>query len=116
LLALKQLLQLQLVEVLQLLGKGAAVEHPQPDGFFQGAGDVQQSSSAVETGSQVQGTVQMSLPTATGRFAAGAGAFDQGAAQEGLLGDQLDESGTGVAFRGGVVRAMLHGVSFAALT
>jgi len=116
LLALEQLLQLQLVEVLELLGKGAAVLHPQPDGFFQGAGDVQQSPSAVEAGSQVQGAVQMALLAAAGGLAAGAGAFDQGAAQEGLLGDQLDESGTGVAFRGRAVRAMAHGVSFAVLT
>jgi hypothetical protein len=114
--ALEQLLQVQLVEVLELLGESAAVLHPLADGFFQGAGDVQQSPSAVGAGSQIQGPVQLALPAAAGRFAAGAGAFDQRAAQEGLLADQLGESGTGVAFRGGAVRAVAHGVSSSALT
>ena len=41
LLALEQLVQLQLVEVLELLAEAAAVLHPQADGLFQGAGDVQ---------------------------------------------------------------------------
>ena len=86
------------------------------DGLFQGAGDVQQSPSAAVADSQIQGAVQLAALAAAGGFAAGAGAFDQGAAQEGLLGDQLGESGTGVAFGGRALRALAHGVSSAVLT
>jgi hypothetical protein len=113
---LQELLELELVEVLELLGQTAAVLHPLAHRLLQGAGDVQQSSAAVEPGSQIQRTVQLAVLAAASRFAAGARTLDQGTAQEGLLRKQLDESGTGVAFRGGAVRAVAHGVSSAALT
>ena len=45
LLALQELVQLQLVEVVELSGQGAAVVHPLADGFLQGAGDVEQGAS-----------------------------------------------------------------------
>jgi hypothetical protein len=105
-----------LVKGLELLGKGAAVMHALPHGFFQGARDVQQNALALVPCSQIQGAVQLAMLAAAGRLATGAGAFDQGAAQERLLGDQLDESRTGVAFRGGAMRAVAHGVSSTALT
>jgi len=97
LLVLEQLVQLQLVEVLELLGEAAAVLHPLAHGVFQGPGDVQQGPSVLVPGSQIQGTVQLPLLAAAGGLAARAGPLDQGAAQEGLLGDQLDQAGTGVA-------------------
>jgi hypothetical protein len=105
------LVQLQLVEGLQLLGKGTAVLHPLADGFFQGARDVQQGASAFVPGGQIQGAVQLALLAAAGGLAAGAGAFDQRAAQEGLLGDQLDKPGTCLAFWDRGVRAVVYGVS-----
>jgi hypothetical protein len=85
--ALEQLVELLLVEVLELLEKGAAVMHPLTDGFFQGARDVQQDAPPLVAGGQVQGTMQLALLAAAGRFAAGAAAWDQGTAQERLLGD-----------------------------
>jgi hypothetical protein len=114
--ALEELVELDLVEVLELLGEGAAVLDPLPDGFFQGAWDVKQGAPAVVPCGQVQGAVQVALLAAAGGLAARACAFDQRAAQEGLVADQLGELGAGVAFRGGQVRAMVHGVSFSALT
>jgi hypothetical protein len=116
LLALEQLLDLLLVEGLELLGEGAAVLHPLAHGVFQGAGDVQQSAAVMVADSQVQGAVQLALLAAAGGLAAGAGALDQGAAQEGLLGDQLGESGTGVTLGGGALRTLAHGISSAILT
>jgi hypothetical protein len=116
LLALEQVLELQLVEFLELLGKAAAVVHPLAHGLFQGARDVQQGPLTAVADGQIQGPVQMALLTAAGAFAARAGAFDQGAAQERLLGDQLRESGTGVAFWGGALRSRGHDVSSAVLT
>jgi hypothetical protein len=116
LLALHELLELELVEVLELLGQAAAVLHPLTHGLLQGAGDVQQGPATVVPGSQIQGTVQLAFLATAGRFAAGANTLDQGAAQERLLRDQLGQSGTGVAFRGGAVRAGAHGVSSSALT
>jgi hypothetical protein len=109
LLALPQLVELLLVEILELPGKAAAVGHPQADGLFQGAWDVQHKALALVAGLQVQGTVQLAPLATTGRLAAGAGVLDQGAAQEGLLGNQLGESGTGVALRGGALRSLAHG-------
>jgi len=97
---LEQLVQLLLVEVLELLGKGATVLHPLADGLFQGARDVQQSALALVPGSQIQGTVQLASLATAGGLAAGAGPLDQRAAQEGLLADQLDQSGTGMALWG----------------
>src|SRR4051794_39756859 len=104
------------MEVLEVLREAAAVMHPLADGLFQGAGDVQQNALPLVPGGQVQGAVQLALLAAAGGLAAGAGALDQGAAQEGLLTDQLGESGTGVALRGGALRALAHGVSSAVLT
>jgi hypothetical protein len=109
LLALEQLVQLLLVEVLELLREATAVVHPLAHRVFEGPGDVQQSPSALVPSSQVQGTVQLSVPAAAGGFAARAGPLDQGAAQEGLLGDQVDQAGTGVAFGGGAMGAVVHG-------
>jgi hypothetical protein len=116
LLALEQLFELLLVEGLELLGEAAAVLHPLAHGLFQGARDVEQSPLTAVPDGQIQGVVQVALLAATGGFAAGAGALDQGAAQERLLGDQLGESGTCVAIWGGALRAMAHGVSSAVLT
>jgi hypothetical protein len=113
---MEQLFELLLVEVLELLGEAAAVLHPPADGLFQGAGDVQQCPSAVQPGGQVQGAVQLAPLAAAGGLAAGAGAFDQGAAQEGLLGDQLGESGARVALWGGSLRSLAHGGSAPVLT
>jgi hypothetical protein len=110
-LAQEQLVELQLVEILELLGEAAAVLHPPAGGLFQGAGDVQQGALPLVPSGQVQGAVQLALPAAAGGLAAGARALDQGAAQEGLLGDQLDEAGTGVAFWGGAMGAVVHGAS-----
>jgi hypothetical protein len=107
--ALEELLELLLLEVLELLAEAAAVLHPQADGLFQGARDVQQSALALVPGVQVQGTVQLALLAAARGFATGTGAFDQTAAQERLLGNQLGESGTRVAFWGRTVRAVAHG-------
>jgi len=115
-LAPQQLVQLQLVEILGLLGEGAAVLHPLADGLLQGAGDVQQGAPTLVPRGQVQGTVQLAFLAAARGFAARAGALDQGAAQERLVADQLGESGTGLAFGGGAVRAVAHGVSSAVLT
>jgi hypothetical protein len=100
LLGLEQLVELQLVEVVELLAEAAAVVDPQAYGLFQGAGNVQQSLLTAVSDGQIQGTVQRPALAATGGFAAGTGAFDQRAAQEGLLSDQLGDSGTGVAFGG----------------
>src|SRR5271163_498094 len=99
LLALEQLLELQLVEVEELLGEAATVGDPLADGRFQGAGNVQQDPSIVVSDSQIQGTVQLAALAATGGFAAGARLLYQGTAQEGLLGDQLDDAASRVAFR-----------------
>src|SRR6185437_1302879 len=74
-----------------------------------GTRDVEQSGSAVVADGQVQGAVQLAALAATGRFAAGTGARNQGAAQERLLGDQLGQLGTGVAFRGRALRAGVDG-------
>jgi hypothetical protein len=116
LLALEELVELELVEVLELPGEGAAVVHPLADGFLQGARDIQQGAAALVAAGQVQGAVELAPLTAAGGLAAGSGAFDQAAAQEGLLGDQLSESGTGVALGGGAVRTVAHGVSSVVLT
>jgi hypothetical protein len=116
LLALEQLVQLKLVQRLELLGEASAVEYPLAHGLFQGPGDVQQSALAVVADGQIQGTVQLALLAAAGGFAAGACALDQGAAQKRLLGDQLGESRTGVAFWGRALRALAHDVSSAVLT
>jgi hypothetical protein len=102
-LAQEQLVELQLVEVLELLGEAAAVLHPLAGGLFEGAGDVQQGALPVVPSGQIQGAVQLALAAAAGGLAAGAGVLDQGAAQERLLGHQLGESRTGVAFRGGAL-------------
>jgi hypothetical protein len=112
----QELVELQLVEILELLAEAAAVVNPLTDGLFQGPGDVEQGAAALVAGGQIQGTMQLAALAAAGRFAAGASALDQGAAQEGLLSDQLGESGTGVALRGGALRALAHGVSSAVLT
>jgi hypothetical protein len=115
-LALEELVELRLMKVLELLAEGATVAHPQADGLFQGARDVQQDAPPLVPGGQVQGAVQLAALAAAGGLAAGAGPLDQGAAQEGLLADQLGESGTGVALGGGAVRVVAHGVSSTALT
>jgi hypothetical protein len=98
--ALEQLLELQLVEILEVLGEAAAIGDALPDGRFQGAGNVQQGAPAVVSDSQIQGTVQLAALATAGGFAAGTGLLDQGTAQEGLLGDQLGEAAPGVAFGG----------------
>jgi hypothetical protein len=116
LLALQQLVELQLVEVLQLLAEAAAVVHPLPGGPFQGAGDVQQSAAALVAGGQVQGAVQLAFLAAAGRLAAGTGPFDQTAAQERLLGNQLGQPGACVPLLKGLVRSVAHRVSSSALT
>jgi hypothetical protein len=116
LLALEQLVELQLVEVLEMLAEAAVVTHPLASRLFQGAGDVQQDALPLVPGGQIQGTMEVALPAAAGGLAAGAGALNQRAAQERLLGDQLRKSGTGVAFRGGALRSLTHGVSSAVLT
>jgi hypothetical protein len=103
------LVQLQSVEVLELPGEAAAVLHPLAHAAFQGTGEVQQSPSALVPGSQLQGAVQWSLPAAAGGLAARAGAFDQGAAQEGLRGEQSGQAGTGVTFRVGATGAVRQG-------
>jgi len=87
LLALQQLLQLQLVQRFELFTKTSAVSHPQSDGLFQGARDVQQHPSVPVADGEVQGAVQLTLATAASGLAAAACPLDQGAAQEGLLGD-----------------------------
>jgi hypothetical protein len=97
-LTLEQLLELDVVEVLELPGESAAVVQPQPHRLLQGAGDVQQGAVVIVADGQVQGAVQLTALAAAGGLAAGSGALDQAAAQEGLLGDQLGESGTGVTF------------------
>jgi hypothetical protein len=109
-LALEELVELRLMKVLELLAEGATVAHPQADGLFQGARDVQQDAPPLVPGGQVQGAVQLALAAAAGGLAAGAGSLDQAAAQERLLADQLGQSGTGGAFRGGALRAGTHRV------
>src|SRR3954452_23307404 len=69
--ALEQLVELDLVEVLHLLGEAASVGDPEPDGLVQGAGDVQQGTPAVVAGGQVQGAVRLALLTAAVGLAAG---------------------------------------------
>ena len=96
-LALEQLLQLPLVQRFELFAEASAVAQPQPDGLFQRAWDIQQSEAVAMADGQVQGAVRLALPAAAGGLAAGAGPLDQGAAQKGLLGDQLCELGTCVA-------------------
>jgi hypothetical protein len=85
--ALQELFELLLVEFLQLLGEAAAVVDPLAHALFQGTGDIQQSAATVQPGGQIQGAVQLAVLAATSGLAAGAGTFNQGAAQEGLLGD-----------------------------
>src|SRR5438105_2219364 len=97
------------MEVVDLPRETTAVVNPQADGFFQSAGDVEHGASAIVSSGQIQGTVQVALLTAAGGLAAGAGAFDQGAAQERLFGDELDESGARLAFGSRAVGAVLHG-------
>jgi hypothetical protein len=116
LLALPELVELLLVEILELLAEAAAVLHPLAYGLFQGVRDVQQNLLPLMAAGQVQGAVQLTSLAAAGGLAAGAGAFDQGAAQERLLADQLDKSGTGMTLRGGALRTLAHGVSSAVLT
>jgi hypothetical protein len=116
LLALEQVVELLLVQRLELAREGAAMVNPQTHGIFQGAGDVQQNPAAVVPSGQIQGAVQLAFLAAAGGFAAGAAPLDQGAAQEGLLGDQLGEAGTCVPLCGGALRTLAHGVSFAVLT
>jgi hypothetical protein len=53
LLALEELVELLLVEVLELLGQAAAVLHPLAHGFFQGARDVQQRPSTTVADGQI---------------------------------------------------------------
>jgi hypothetical protein len=79
--ALKQLLQLLLVEGLELLREAATVVYPLAHGLFQGPRDVQQRPLVPVADGQIQGTVPVALLAATSGFAAGASALDQGAAQ-----------------------------------
>jgi hypothetical protein len=116
LLALEQLVELLLVECFELLAEASAVVEPLPHGVFQGARDVQQSALAAVADSQIQGTVQLAFAAAAGGLAAGAGVLDEGAAQEGLLGDELGELGTGVTLGGRALRTQAHGVSSTVLT
>jgi hypothetical protein len=116
LLELQQLVELVLVQGSELFFEAATVVNPQPDGLFQGARDVQQSALTLVPRSQIQGAVRLAFLAAAGGLATRAGAFEQTAAQEGLLGDQLGQLGTCVAFSGRAVRAMLHGVSSFGLT
>jgi hypothetical protein len=104
------------VEVLELLAEAAAVIHPLACGLFQGAGDVQQNLLPLVPGGQVQGAVQLAFLAAAGGLAAGAGAFDQAAAKEGLLGEQPGEAGAGVPLWGGTLRSLAHVISSAVLT
>jgi hypothetical protein len=98
--ALEQLVELELVQGGELFTEASAILHPLAYGFFQGARDVQQGLLVVVADGEVQRTMQVSSLTAAVGFAAGASSFDQGAAQEGHLGDQLGESGTCVTFDG----------------
>src|SRR5256885_1725431 len=70
--ALEQLVELDLVEVLEVLGEGAAVGHPLPDGLLQGAGDVEQGAFALVACGQIQGAVRPAFLAAAGGLAAGA--------------------------------------------
>jgi hypothetical protein len=109
--ALEQLLELLLVQRCELLEEASAIVQPLPHGLFQSPRDVQQGPLPVVPDGQIQGPVQVALLAATGGFAAGASPLDEGTAQERLLGDQLGESGTGVAFWGRALRSLAHGVS-----
>lgn len=80
------------MEILELLGKGPPVAHPEPNGVFQVARDVQQGASSKVSCGQVEGAVPMALLATAGGLAAGSFAFDQGGSQEGQLADQLDDS------------------------
>ena len=75
LLALEQLVELDLVEVLQLLAEAASVGDPQADGILEGARDVEQDAAVVVSCGQVQGAVQLAFAAAAGGLAAGAGAL-----------------------------------------
>jgi hypothetical protein len=83
LLALEQVVELLVVEILELLGEPAAVLHPLARGFFQGAGDVQQSPVTAVADREVQGAVQLAVPATAGGLATGAAPLNEGAAQEG---------------------------------
>jgi hypothetical protein len=90
-LALEQLVELDLVEILELLAEAASVGHPQAYGIFEGAGDVEQDPPAIVSCGQVQGAVQLAFVATAGGLAAGAGALLQRAAQERLLADELGQ-------------------------
>ena len=110
-LALEQVFQRLLAEVLEVLGETAAVRHPRPHGLFQGVRDVQHRVAAVVADGQVQGAVALALLAAAGRLSAGAGPLHPGAAQAGRRGDPLGTSATCVPLWGRALRALTQGVS-----
>ena len=113
----EQLLQLLLVQLPaaggRSVGRWRAIRAPSRAGH---GGIYSSRPLAAMVDGQIERVVQVAFLTAARRFAAGAGPLDQAAAHERLLGNPLGELGTCVAFLGGTLAAVVHGVSSAALT
>src|SRR4051812_8141801 len=87
--ALQKLLQFVLAQFIELLVKKASIEQQLAHGIFESPRDVKKNTSALMVSGQIKRAVQMTFLTTARGFATGTASINQGAAQEGLLGDKL---------------------------
>jgi hypothetical protein len=106
------LIELQLAQLIEFLAESSAVVQPLLGGLMQGAGQVDEGAFALVSDGQIEGAMQVSLLAAAGGFATGACPPDQGAGQEGLIGDELGELGASGALLGGAMGPVFHDTSW----